>query len=135
MVDVFSLRKRSQIMAQVKSRDTTPERRVRAQLHDLLLDFEEHPNDVAGKPDFILRKEKIAIFVHGCFWHGHIRCKHATLPTSNVEYWTKKIGRNKTRDANHRKTLRTLGWRPLVFWECQIQTPNSRRRLRALRMR
>ncbi len=125
MADVFSKKKRSWIMGRVKSENTRPEMRVRRRLHALGFRFRLHRKDLPGKPDLTLAKHRTVIFVHGCFWHSHPGCKHATLPTSNREYWEAKIGRNVARDRRNQKLLDEQGWRVVVLWECRIKTAEA----------
>lgn len=114
--------RRSAIMARVKSRDTTPERLVRAALRRIgrpgyRLDRRELP----GRPDIVYIGRKLAIFVHGCFWHGHGCPRGARVPKTNTAYWRAKIARNCARDAANAEALRALGWRVLTLWECELK--------------
>lgn len=108
-------------MAQVKARDTGPERLVRSLLHRMGYRFRLQRTDLPGKPDIVLPKFKTALFVHGCFWHRHPGCKRATTPTSNIIYWDKKFGRTVLRDAKNKKELEALGWRVVIVWECELK--------------
>ncbi len=119
MTDHVDSRARSAIMAKVKSRDTRPEMEVRRGLHQLGHRFRLHRADVPGRPDLIFPRHRIALFVHGCFWHWH-GCKRSRMPKSNVEYWTGKIERNVKRDAETRSRLDRLGWKSRVIWECEV---------------
>jgi len=114
MADIFTKAKRSQIMRAVRSTGTTAEKKCEALLRAVKLKFSSHPPGLAGRPDFTLKGSRIAIFVHGCFWHAHSGCKHAALPTSNVPYWKQKIERNRRRDRRVRDALRKDGWRTAV---------------------
>jgi DNA mismatch endonuclease (patch repair protein) len=120
MVDTFSPAKRSAIMARIGGKDTAPEMRVRRLLHALGFRFRLHATALPGKPDIVLPRYRKVIFVHGCFWHAHTRCRRATLPTTNAEFWTTKIGKNRMRDRRARRQLRRLGWGVLVLWQCQL---------------
>ena len=111
--------KRSQIMAAVKSKDTGPELEVRRALHRNGFRFRLHRSDLPGSPDLVLPKHKVALFVHGCFWHSH-GCKKSKLPKSNVQYWTAKIEQNTQRDDRVRRDLDKLGWKWRVIWQCDI---------------
>jgi DNA mismatch endonuclease, patch repair protein len=111
---------RSAIMRAVKSRDTTPERKVRALLARFAPGYRLHRRDVPGNPDIAYVGRKLAIFVHGCFWHGHDCARGARLPKTNADYWRAKIARNRARDAAHRETLAALGWKALTIWECEL---------------
>jgi DNA mismatch endonuclease (patch repair protein) len=77
-----------------------------------------------GRPDIVFPRRRIAIFVHGCFWHRHTNCRLARLPKSKLNYWVPKLERNAERDAKNQRALRKLGWRVLVVWECQLRTPS-----------
>ncbi|MFB3786444.1 MAG: very short patch repair endonuclease [bacterium] len=120
MTDFFSKNKRSWIMRQVCSKDTTPEKTVRSFLHHLGYRYRLHGNKLPGKPDLVFPSRKKVIFVHGCFWHGH-NCKRGNrIPKTNTEYWVQKIRRNILRHEIQKKRLTQLGWKYLVVWECQI---------------
>jgi len=123
---------RSAIMRAVKSRDTRPERAVRKLLHELAPGYRLHRADLPGKPDIAYGRRKLAIFVHGCFWHGHDCARGARAPRENAEYWVNKIARNKARDARNLADLDRLGWRTLVVYECALKHPDAlRKRLAA----
>jgi len=119
-MDTVSKEKRSEIMSKVRGKNTAPERTVRSLLHSLGFRFRLYRQDLPGKPDIVLPKYKTAVFVNGCFWHGH-DCKLARLPKSNIEYWHNKISRNKSRDTRVVQQLRELGWNVYVIWECEIK--------------
>jgi DNA mismatch endonuclease (patch repair protein) len=120
-VDHLTKEKRSHNMAKIKSMNTKPEITVRSVLHRLGYRFRLNRCDLPGSPDIVLPKHKVVIFVHGCFWHGHIGCKRAHIPASNIEYWTKKINKNCTRDILVQNSLMDLGWRVFVIWECELK--------------
>jgi DNA mismatch endonuclease (patch repair protein) len=107
-------------MRQVRSRNTSPEVRVRKIVHGLGYRYSLNSKKLPGCPDVVLTRLKTVIFVHGCFWHGH-DCEAATLPETNREYWTSKQNRNRTRDRRAARELREAGWRVLVVWECQTR--------------
>ncbi|MBY6241407.1 very short patch repair endonuclease [Methylosinus sp. Sm6] len=113
--------RRSAIMRAVKSRDTAPERAVRALLRGVAPHYRLHRKDIPGNPDVAYVGRKLAIFVHGCFWHGHDCARGARMPKANADYWRAKIGRNRARDAVHKEKLAALGWRALVVWECELK--------------
>jgi DNA mismatch endonuclease (patch repair protein) len=121
MADVFSSKKRSEIMSRIKGKDSAPEIRVRRLLHALGLRFRLHRKDLPGKPDIVFPRYKAVVLVHGCFWHGHAGCPRAALPTTNAEFWATKIGRNVTRDEEVRKSLEELGWSVLTLWQCELK--------------
>ena len=111
---------RSRIMAAVKSRDTGPELEVRRAMHRQGFRFRLHRRDLPGSPDLVLPKHKVALFVHGCFWHSH-GCRKSKLPKSNVQYWTAKIEQNVNRDYRVRRDLEGLGWKWRVIWQCEVE--------------
>ena len=124
--------RRSATMRAVKSRDTTPELTVRALLRRFAPFYRLHRKDVAGNPDIAYLGRKRAIFVHGCFWHGHDCARGARLPKANADYWRAKIDRNRARDAANVERLRARGWDALTIWECELKDLDAlERRLRA----
>jgi DNA mismatch endonuclease (patch repair protein) len=112
---------RSAVMRAVKSRDTTPERAVRAMLRAIAPGYRLHRADLPGKPDIVYSPRKLAIFVHGCFWHGHDCPRGARTPKTNTDYWRAKIDRNRARDQKTLDALTVMGWRTLVVYECEIK--------------
>lgn len=122
MADVFSKTKRSQIMAKIKGRHTSPEVRLVALLKELGFKLERHRRDLPGSPDVVLSREKVVLFVNGCFWHGHRNCLKASLPATNRVFWERKIAKNMKRDESQRRKLRRMGWSVLTFWTCRPLT-------------
>jgi DNA mismatch endonuclease, patch repair protein len=112
---------RSAVMRAVKSRDTTPELAVRKLLRGFAPGYRLHRKDVPGNPDIAYLGRKQAIFVHGCFWHGHDCARGARIPKANADYWRAKIARNRARDDQHRARLAEQGWRVLTIWECELK--------------
>ena len=112
---------RSAIMRAVKSRDTTPERLVRDLLRGFAPHYRLHRKDIIGRPDIAYVGRKRAIFVHGCFWHGHDCKRGARSPKANAEYWSAKIARNRARDSANQQKLAACGWRALIVWECELK--------------
>lgn len=108
-------------MARIKGQDTKPEKLIRSILHRLKFRFRLHRKDLPGKPDIVLPKHKKIIFVHGCFWHGHEGCSRSKRPTSNEEFWNKKIDGNIERDKRNREALKSLGWNVSVIWQCETR--------------
>lgn len=106
------------MMAGIKSRDTKPEIMVRKALLAAGVRFRLHLSGLPGRPDIVLPRKRIAVFVHGCFWHKHAGCKYAKLPSSRQDFWREKLGRNVERDRENVDALVGLGWRVLVVWEC-----------------
>ncbi|HVT17225.1 MAG TPA: very short patch repair endonuclease [Thermoanaerobaculia bacterium] len=107
-------------MSGVRSRDTSPERRVRSFLHQAGFRFRLHRRSLPGSPDIVLSRYRVALFVNGCFWHQHPGCKKAALPKSNQAFWIKKLQQNQERDAKAVKALSRSGWRIRSLWECEI---------------
>jgi DNA mismatch endonuclease (patch repair protein) len=121
MTDVFDTEKRSAVMRAVKSRDTMPELKVRRAAHALGLRFRLGRSDLPGKPDLVFPSRRVALFVHGCFWHGHDCPRGARMPQNNRAYWQAKIAGNVARDKASLANLRKLGWKPAVIWECEAK--------------
>lgn len=121
MPDIVSQERRSEIMSHIKSRNTSIELLVRKQLFASGFRYRVNYKQLPGKPDIVFTNKKVAIFIHGCFWHGHdIGCRYSHAPQSRAEYWFEKINRTKARDKNHISELETNGWRVLTIWECEI---------------
>lgn len=117
--------KRNSRMASIRSKDTTPERKVREIVAQLGYDHIIHERNLPGTPDIVVPQIKRAIFVNGCFWHQHDRCRFSKVPKSNQAYWIGKLLRNKQRDAENQAELHEMGWETLVIWECQINELES----------
>jgi len=111
---------RSENMRRIKSRDTAPEMMVRRLVHGMGYRYRLHRADLPGKPDLVFAARRKVIFVHGCFWHMH-GCKLSHTPGSNTGYWLPKLARNRKRDAEHAASLKSLGWKRLVIWECELR--------------
>jgi DNA mismatch endonuclease, patch repair protein len=127
MADIFTKDKRSDIMSRIHSKDTSPEIRVRKYLYAHGFRYRLHKKDLPGKPDLVLSKYKMAVFVNGCFWHGH-DCKIGSgsrRPQVNYEYWNRKIEGNMQRDRQHDIQLKEQGWDTLIVWECQTSSEAS----------
>jgi DNA mismatch endonuclease (patch repair protein) len=118
-MDPFNAAKRSEIMSHIRGKDTGVEKKVRSLLHRLGYRFRIHVDGLPGKPDIVLPKYTSIVFVHGCFWHGHKGCKRASIPQTNSEFWTRKIGGNIQRDRKTIRELQDLGWKVLIVWQCQ----------------
>jgi len=106
-------------MARIRGKDTGPEMTVRRMLHALGYRYRLHAKELPGRPDVVFRPRRKAIFVHGCYWHGHGCSRGGTGAKSNTEYWRPKIAKNRARDALHLETLTSNGWNVLVIWECE----------------
>jgi DNA mismatch endonuclease, patch repair protein len=112
---------RSAVMRAVKSRDTGPELAVRAMLRGIAPGYRLHREDLPGRPDIVYGHRKLAIFVHGCFWHGHDCPRGARMPKANADYWRGKIARNRARDERTVAAYSAMGWRTLVVHECELK--------------
>lgn len=110
---------RSANMRAIRSKGMKPELTVRRIAHGLGYRYRLHGPDLPGKPDLVFAARRKAVFIHGCFWHGH-GCKLSHVPKSNQGYWLPKLQRNKVRDAQHVRALTESGWKVLVIWECEI---------------
>ena len=119
MADKLSKKHRSWNMSRIRSKNTSPEMRVRSVLHKQGYRFRLHHENLPGKPDLILKKFRLAIFVHGCFWHRHKGCKFAYRPKTNTEFWDNKFNKNIERDQRVEGKLHDLGWKTLTIWECE----------------
>jgi DNA mismatch endonuclease (patch repair protein) len=120
VTDQFSPALRSWIMSQVKSKNTGPERTVRSLAHKMGYRFRLHSRNLPGMPDIVFPARRKVIFVNGCFWHSH-SCKRARLPATRRGYWASKIAKTILRDRRHIRQLRSLGWKALTIWECQLK--------------
>lgn len=107
-------------MKRVKRADTKPEVTLRKELHRMGFRYVIGDKRLPGTPDLVFPKYDAAVFVHGCFWHGH-ECRQGRTPTSNVDYWGPKIVANRARDARKEQALRDLGWRVFTVWECELK--------------
>lgn len=112
---------RSQVMSWVKGRDTRPEMRVRRALHAAGLRYRLQAKELPGRPDLVFRSARLAIFVHGCFWHRHAGCEHARMPKSRVDFWTAKLEANVNRYARQIAELEEAGWTVMTLWECETR--------------
>lgn len=126
MADIMTPEQRSRCMAAVKGKDTKPEMIVRKYLFSRGLRFRVQVRKLPGTPDLVLSKYKTAIFVNGCFWHGHEGCKYFRLPKSNIEFWKEKIERNIERDKESTQALFDLGWKVVRVWECELRNKANR---------
>lgn len=104
----------------MKSRHTLPERLVAASLSNASLIFTQHGRDLPGTPDFVFRAERVAVFVHGCYWHRHYRCARATTPSKDSFTWLRRFAKNVRHDQSVTHRLRVLGWKTYVVWECEV---------------
>lgn len=118
-MDIWNKKKRSAVMAKIRSKDTKPEWIVRRYLFSRGYRYRKNVKELPGTPDIVLRKYGIVIFVHGCFWHGHE--VDGVMPKTNHEFWKNKIEKNKQRDENNKEKLKKLGWLVITVWECQLK--------------
>ena len=122
MADHLTPEMRSWNMAQIKSKDTSIEVKVRKYLFALGFRYRKNDKRFPGKPDIVLPKYKTVVFIHGCFWHRHQGCKRATTPKSRLDYWTEKFSRNVANDAKNAELLAQMGYRVITLWECQVNS-------------
>ncbi len=123
MADKFDKKTRSRIMASVKNKNTKPEVNIRKALFAQGLRYRLHDKKLLGHPDLVFPKYKAIIFIHGCFWHHH-DCRHGRLPTSNIDFWKKKLQGNAERDYQNIQKLEEMGWRVKVIWLCELKDKN-----------
>ncbi|MES2757383.1 MAG: very short patch repair endonuclease [Pseudomonadota bacterium] len=125
MGDVHNTEQRSANMRAIRNKDTKPEMQIRRLLFARGFRFRLHVKSLPGSPDIVLPKHRVAVFVHGCFWHGH-GCHLFKIPASRTEFWTAKIQGNRDRDYKHQEKLLAAGWRVLTIWECAIKGNQKR---------
>ena len=119
-MDIVDRATRSRMMAGIKGKDTKPELVVRSFLHAHGYRFRLHRKDLPGKPDVVLPRHKVCIFVHGCFWHRHDNCKYAVIPKTRTDFWAEKLGANADRDRKAMNDLDRIGWN-VFFMKLDIQ--------------
>jgi DNA mismatch endonuclease (patch repair protein) len=110
-------------MRRITSKNTSPEMAVRRLVHSLGYRYRLHGANLPGRPDLVFRNRKRVIFVHGCFWHLHTKCREGRVPGSRTDYWGPKLLGNVARDKRRLSELRKLGWRVLTIWECEVTSP------------
>ena len=120
--DVHDKLTRSRNMRAIKSKHTAPELLVRSSLHRAGFRYALHSRETPGRPDLKLTRHNVVVFVHGCFWHGH-ECKRTKMPKSRMDYWEPKISSTRRRDKRKSRALRSLGWRVITVWECELKKP------------
>lgn len=131
-MDTLTPAERSRRMSLVRGKDTKPEMLVRRLVHGLGYRYRLHARDLPGNPDLVFPSRSKVIFVHGCFWHRHGKCKNTRWPKSKLDFWRPKLEQNHERDKVNRRRLHGLGWRVMVIWECQLsKLPVLTARLRA----
>ena len=122
MTDRMTKEQRSKNMSHIRSKDTSIELKVRKYLFSLGYRYRVNYKKLPGKPDIVFTKKKIAIFIHGCYWHGHnCNSRYAHVSKSNTDYWNTKIQRNQERDKRNIEQLEKDGWKVIVLWECEIK--------------
>lgn len=124
VADIVDQATRSRMMSGIRGKDTRPELEIRKALHAKGFRYRLHARDVPGKPDAIFPRYHAALFINGCFWHGH-NCPLFRLPGTRVEFWSEKIARNRERDMRVQVQLQEHGWRVLTIWECAIKGPEA----------
>ena len=122
--DVFTPEQRSAVMRRVRGRDTGPELAVRGILRAAGIGYRLGGAGLPGRPDLVMKGRRVAVFVHGCFWHGHDCPRGSRKPKANAAYWTAKIERNRARAAAARAALEAAGWRVVTVWECAMKAPD-----------
>lgn len=132
MTDTMTAEQRHRCMAQIRSRDTKPETLVRHYLYARGFRYRKNVRTLPGTPDIVLGRFHTAIFVDGCFWHGHEGCRYFRLPKTNTAFWQQKIDRNRERDAANRLELRREGWHVIRVWECQLKPDVRMQTLRSI---
>lgn len=132
MTDVVDTATRSRMMAGIKGRDTKPEIVVRKALFAAGYRFRLHRRDMPGSPDVVLPGRRIAVFIHGCFWHAHMDCPYAKKPATRREFWEAKLAANVERDRRAREAILNTGWRVLIVWECAIRDKTIREDLMSI---
>jgi DNA mismatch endonuclease, patch repair protein len=125
VADHLSTLERSKNMAAVRSRDTTPELAVRKIAHGLGYRYRLNVAELPGTPDLVFPRLRKVIFVHGCFWHRHHKCRYASMPQTRVEFWQKKFDANMERDRFAQLELRKLGWDVMVIWQCGLRNSGT----------
>jgi DNA mismatch endonuclease, patch repair protein len=120
MPDNISPQHRSWNMSRIRSKHTRPEKAVRSLLHRMGYRFRIHRKDLPGSPDIVMSRYRAAIFVNGCFWHRHAKCRFAYEPKSRIAFWQQKFKQNVVRDKRQRRRLAVLKWNTFVIWECDV---------------
>ena len=128
-MDRLTPQQRHTVMSHIRSTDTQPEWRVRRMVYAMGFRYRLHAKALPGRPDLVFPRQRKAIFVHGCFWHGHDCARGARVPKNNRDYWAAKIARNVERDRKNQAALSALGWRILILWECRMRGDASLERL------
>lgn len=128
-VDIVDSATRSRMMRGIKGKNTRPEMAVRRYLHAAGLRFRVHDDKLPGRPDLSFPSRRLAVFVHGCFWHRHEACRLASIPGTRAEFWTSKFESNIARDKRNLADLQSRGWKCLTIWECEVESEMALDRL------
>lgn len=132
-MDILTPQARSALMARIRAKNTTPEIVVRRLLHSMGFRFRLHRKALPGTPDIVFPQYRIAMLVHGCFFHSHAGCKFAYIPKTRTKFWRAKFAANVARDRKVQRALRKAGWTPIIVWECEtFQLPRLIRRLKRI---
>ncbi len=132
MTDVHSKNIRAYNMSRIRAKDTKPELLVRQYLFANGFRYRLHVKSLPGKPDIVLKKHNIIIFIHGCFWHQHLGCKYFVIPKTRTVWWMEKLNKNVMRDEKAQFDLEELGWTVLIVWECQLRSKSIQKTLEDL---
>ena len=132
MTDNLTKSQRSTCMSKIRSKHTKPEKVVRKILRELGFNYKLHVKNLPGKPDIIVPERKTAIYINGCFWHRHKHCRKATMPKTNIKYWKDKLNRNVIKQSEDLASIKGMGWKSLIIWECQAKKHPISRIKRAL---
>jgi len=124
-VDNVGPGKRSLIMAAVRSQKPKQEISVRQLVHGMGYRYRLHAKGLPGHPDIVFRSRQKILFVHGCFWHRHQRCRYATSPKTRIEFWNEKFDRNIARDQRDQRALKQAGWSVMIVWQCELKNHNK----------
>lgn len=122
MVDTLTKGKRSWLMSRVRGSNTAPEKQVERFLRRCGVRFRRHDRKLPGTPDIVVPQKQVAIFVNGCFWHGHAGCGLARIPSTRRKFWSEKIQANRKRDRRVRRALESMGWTVLTVWGCRAKS-------------
>jgi len=120
-VDIWSKKKRSEVMSRIRGKNTKPEKILRGHLFKQGFRFRLHQNNLPGKPDIVLTKYRTVIFVHGCFWHYHRQCREGRIPSTNSNFWREKLFKNIKKDKANSSALKKQNWKVITVWECEIE--------------
>jgi DNA mismatch endonuclease, patch repair protein len=121
VMDRLSQERRSFLMSRVRSKNTTPEMRIRRMVFAMGFRYRIHDAKLPGRPDLVFSGRRKVLFVNGCFWHGHAKCRYGKLPKTRKAFWSAKILRNRERDRQAVAALRKSGWKVLTVWQCEIK--------------